>query len=117
MKSWKLKRTVQCKACPWRQSTDPYAIPNGYSVEQHRALATTIATPGDLGGLGRREVHVMACHESHEEYCVGWLHHQLGVGNNLWLRLLMLSCTNAGDLRVSGPQHARFEDTLPEGSP
>jgi hypothetical protein len=111
--SWKLRRTNQCKKCPWKVSTDPHDIPNGYSEELHRGLACTIADP--TTGF-RPTGHAMACHEhpaGHEAHCVGWLMNQLGPGNNIGLRLQMLSCENAGAIRLDGEQHKRFEDTLP----
>lgn len=110
--SWKLKRTKQCAKCPWRKTTDPHQIPNGYCEEKHRALANTIAVPGSLQDSGR----AMACHESpigEEAHCVGWLVNQLGPGNNIPLRLRMMSCENADEIELAGEQHARFEDTLP----
>jgi hypothetical protein len=106
---WRLKRTAQCVKCPWRVAVNPHDIPNGYDVAKHRALSCTIATPGELRSTGR----VMACHESHEAHCVGWLVHQIGPGNNIALRLQMLSCTNGSKIRLRGEQHERFEDTLP----
>lgn len=114
---WKLERTKQCGKCPWRKSTDPNQIPDGYSVEKHEALEKTIASPGDLrqafcGGPKQ----VMACHETEAAHCVGWLHHQLGPGNNIGLRIRMMTCTNARDVEVLGDQHERFEDTLPKGA-
>jgi len=108
-------RNKQCKACPWRVSTDPDRdIPGGYDRELHRGLSETIAEPATLntssGGM-------MACHESNPdggEYpCVGWLWHQLGRGNNLPLRLLALQ-GHFDDIEVDGPQHTCFEDTLPD---
>jgi len=110
--SWKLKRVRQCDKCPWKVSTDPHEIPDGYSEERHRALACTIAEPGSFRGTA----HVMSCHEHSTEdgaYCVGWLSHQLGPGNNLGLRMRMLDCENVGALRLDGEQHQTFEDTLP----
>ena len=62
----------------------------------------------------------MACHESppgRETHCIGWLVHQLGVGNDLALRLKMLDCENVGELQTIGEQHERFEGTLPSGEP
>lgn len=109
---WKLKRVRQCAKCPWKVATNPHDIPNGYSVELHKALAATIAEPGSLVDTGR----MMACHEhaaSEEVHCVGWLMNQLGPGNNIGLRIRMMSCENAHALRVDGPQHETFEDTLP----
>jgi hypothetical protein len=56
----------------------------------------------------------MACHETHEAHCVGWLYNQLGVGNNILLRIKMRGCENISKLKVIGEQHDRFEDTLPK---
>lgn len=110
--SWKLKRVRQCDKCPWKVSTNPYDIPNGYDADLHRGLACTIAEHGSLRGSGSH----MACHEhspGDEAHCVGWLMNQLGPGNNIGLRLKMLSCENIGIVQLDGPQHERFEDTLP----
>lgn len=111
--AWKLKRTKQCAKCPWRKVVDPRDIPNGYSEEKHRALESTIARPGDLSALASNEIRVMACHETHDTHCIGWLVNQLGAGNNIALRLDMLSCENADKIRLVGAQHESFEDTLP----
>lgn len=112
MKPWKLQRTTQCAKCPWKVSTDPHDIPNGYSEDMHRGLEKTIAIPGAINGGGT----AMACHESpvgEETFCIGWLVHQVGPGNNILLRMQMRHCENARDIRTVGPQHATFEDTLP----
>jgi hypothetical protein len=112
---WKLKRVNQCEKCPWRTDVDPRDIPNGYSEDLHRSLERTIAEPGSFLG----NAHVMACHEhaaGNEAHCVGWLVHQLGVGNNIALRLKMMTCENAGAIRTHGEQHSRFEDTLPSAT-
>ena len=114
--TFKLKRLDQCAKCPWKIATDPHDIPDGYSVEKHVALKQTIAEEGHIQFGGSQ--HVMACHEHDSKdgvHCVGWLHHQLGVGNNIGLRIQMLSCENVRHLKVHGEQHQRFEDTLPDG--
>ena len=108
---WKLKRTAQCAKCPWLVATDPHEIPDGYSEEKHAALASTIASPGALN-LGT--LHIMACHETQDAHCVGWLVNQLGPGNNLGLRLRMMTCENSDAIRLRGEQHESFEDTLPK---
>ena len=108
----KLKRTVQCAKCPWRVDVDPTEIPNGYSEDKHCALKDTIAgefRPSDLFGT----LHIMACHETHDAHCIGWLMNQLGPGNNIALRLSMRNCTNVNKVRLIGEQHECFEDTLP----
>lgn len=109
----RLHRTRQCAKCPWRKDVDPNKIPNGYCQKKHAALASTIAKEGDLSFLAGEEMHVMACHESHDAHCVGWLANQLGPGNNIGLRLEMRHCENIGEIKLVGAQHERFEDTLP----
>lgn len=109
MTPWKLKRTHQCKKCPWRVATNPFDIPNGYDPKKHAALEKTIAVPGSLQDTG----HAFACHEMDEAHCVGWLVNQLGPGNNIPLRIRMMSCENSRAIKLRGKQHERFEDTLP----
>jgi len=113
MAKWKLKRTKQCATCPWRLDVDPYDIPDGYTKELHENLSCTIAEQGDLRGSSS----AMACHKSKEGdemHCVGWLINQLGIGNNIGLRMQMMSCENAKDIKVFGEQHQHFLDTIPE---
>jgi hypothetical protein len=109
-------RTQQCKACPWKKGVKPREdIPGGYCEKKHEALRDTIAEPGAITGLGP-SIRMMACHESpvdHEQPCVGWVINQLGPGNNIALRMLARD-GRFRELRVEGPQHDRFEDTLPK---
>jgi hypothetical protein len=105
----------QCETCPWKVTTVPDRdIPNGYRVDMHEALRGTIQT--GLDSLFRSCGTAMACHHSKigEEFaCAGWLHNQLGSGNNIAVRLKVMS----GQLpipEVDGDQHERFEDTLPK---
>lgn len=109
MATFHLRKTQQCKLCPWRVETDPRAIPNGYSVAAHRRLGeTTIAREY------MRPTNNMACHETEDAECIGWLHNQLGTGNNIPLRIRMRDCLNVGDIQLRGEQHATFADTLPK---
>lgn len=105
-----LNKTAQCAKCPWKVDTNPYEIPNGYDPKKHRALSNTCQPY--LTGLGKSELPVMACHETHDAYCVGWLHNQLGEGNNVALRIRMMSY-KPFKLQVDGRQHRTFADTLP----
>lgn len=109
MPTKKLRRTKQCAKCPWKVSTNPHDIPNGYCELKHQKLEKTIArnyleaTPA------------MACHESKpgkEAHCIGWLVNQLGPGNNIMLRLQMREY-DLSKVETVGEQHSRFEDTLP----
>jgi hypothetical protein len=112
-KPWRLGHTKQCDHCPWRKDVDPFDIPNGYSVEKHAALSCTIARPGIDSLLQSGPRHVMACHETHEDHCIGWLMNQVGSGNNIGMRLAVRNCENFKDVELVGEQHERFEDTLP----
>jgi len=105
----------QCAHCPWRKDVDPRTIPNGYCETLHAGLQGTIAKPGVLALGGR--MRLMACHESpvgKEVVCVGYLHNQLGRGNNIPLRLAVINGELPGNYDLVGEQHERFEDTLPE---
>lgn len=105
----------QCAKCPWKVTTDPKQIPNGYSEARHRQLKKTIAEPGRVALSPT--LNVMACHESapgSETICAGWLLHQLGPGNNLALRMQVIyGGLDVSDVELDGEQHERFEDTLP----
>jgi hypothetical protein len=108
--AWRLKRVRQCAKCPWRVDVNPHDIPNGYCEAKHRALSNTIAKPA---ALNFGSLNVMACHETGDAHCVGWLVNQLGPGNNIGLRMQMRDCTNAKAITLRGEQHETFEDTLP----
>lgn len=116
MKEWSLKRTTQCKKCPFKKSVNPITdIPN-YDFEKHQSLQETIAKGGPFNEWSDT-LKVMACHHSYnhkEYYCIGWLWNQLYKGNNIPLRFKMLSCKNIGNIKVTGEQHERFEDTIPD---
>ncbi|MGL6341723.1 MAG: DUF6283 family protein [Waterburya sp.] len=107
--NWSLKYPVQCAKCPWRVEVDPFEIPRGYDPQKHCDLESTIATDLSIP----ETLRIMACHDYHEEPCIGWLHNQL-INNNLRLRLSMLTCDNAMDYKVIGKQHPTFKDTLPK---
>lgn len=108
-----LKRTKQCKKCPWRKDVNPFDIPNGYCVKKHKALSQTIADQSDPTATITNRTTNMACHETHDSHCIGWLSNQLGPGNNIGLRLQMMDCENIEELELVGEQHETFEDTLP----
>lgn len=109
----KLKRVKQCAKCPWKKRVNPHDIPNGYDIEKHKELISTIADPDDAFSTLGNTLRVMACHETADAHCVGWLHNQLGPGNNIGLRLKMRNCENISKLQVVGEQHESFGETLP----
>ena len=111
-----METIMQCKSCPWRVDCEPDKdIPNGYCIELHESLRKTIRSGLDSLTPGV----TMACHYSKpgEEFaCAGWIHNQLGVGNNIGVRLAVAN----GRLpvpEVIGDQHEHFDDTLPKEKP
>lgn len=105
-------RVKQCVTCPWRVDCVPTRdIPN-YRPEMHAALTNTIQS--GLQSLFCKARHVMACHYSRsgEEFpCAGWLSNQIGAGNNIGLRVAVMT----GQMpipEVDGDQHDHFDDTL-----
>jgi len=108
---------LQCAKCPWKTSTDPYDIPNGYCEGKHAALESTIAEPGSFATRDGT-LRMMACHESEpgaEEFCVGWFGNQMGRGGNLGLRLACAHSQIDYHVQTVGEQHDCLEDTLPGG--
>ena len=104
----------QCLHCPWKVTTDPFDIPDGYCPTKHAALQNTIAEPGRFVP---GDLRVMSCHlfpVGAEKPCVGWLHNQLGRGNNLGLRMAVVSGRMDADYELDGEQHETFEATLPD---
>lgn len=116
-KKFKLKRTKQCAKCPWKVSTNPHDIPR-YCPKGHAvAVKKTIADKDSPMESYYKPTPAMACHHSDgndKMYCVGWLHNQIGVGNNIGLRMRMLNCENVRELKTVGKQHETFEETLPK---
>ncbi len=103
---WKLKRTKQCKNCPWREDSNLTEIP-GYDRALHSSLNAAIAAEAII----ENELAVMVCHESTaNDYCVGWLRNQLD-NNNITLRIKMMRCENSREIEVFGKQHPTFEQT------
>lgn len=103
----------QCRSCPWRVDCVPDEDIPRYDRELHDGLRETIAS--GLQSLSTCDArHVMACHYSKpgaEFACAGWLHNQLGVGNNIGVRLAVMG----GHLpvpEIDGEQHETFDDTL-----
>jgi len=108
------KPRLQCSKCPWKTTTDPFEIPGGYDPDKHAKIHCTIAMPGEFN---MEKVRIMSCHEytnAQRMPCVGWLKNQLGPGNNLGLRMLVSRFHIDCNVRAVGPQHEKFEDTLPE---
>ena len=115
MEKFYLKRLIQCSKCPWRKDVDPFNIPNGYTPEKHQALIETIAQKNPIEQLledSEKPLPIMACHETHDAHCIGFIHNQIN-RNNIRLRMHLMFCENAEEIEIVGEQHETFEDTLP----
>lgn len=115
MAKFKLPRVKQCEGCPWKKSVDINTIPNGYDYEAHDKLLA-LTKPNDISNLDKQQA-VMACHHSNDNdnmFCIGYLYNQLGIGNNITLRIKMMSCENVKYIKVEGEQHEQFSDLVPK---
>jgi Family of unknown function (DUF6283) len=107
----------QCAVCPWKTTTNPFDIP-GYDPAKHYTLKETIAQGDAIEQMTNPDpLRQMACHLTTGKRvslpCVGWLHHQLGEGNNIRLRIAVSDGDIDADYELVGDQHSTFEDTLP----
>lgn len=109
--NWRLKQTKQCSTCPWLVDATVANIPN-YQPENHKRLISTIAEQGII----EFDLPAMSCHHAEDgepgRYCIGWLSNQIGPGNNIGMRLKMLSCENSRDIQLAGEQVETFEETF-----
>lgn len=102
----------QCAQCPWLTSVDVRRDVPNYRPDKHQdTLRNTIKS--GAASIGPT-LNIMACHKSRdgaEIPCVGWLHHQLGAGNNIGLRLAAMRDPTLGDYELIGEQLLRGHDT------
>lgn len=107
--SAKLKTVKQCKTCPWRVDVVPSRDVPDYDPGIYDRMRTSLRT--GLESMSEKTRMVMECHNGKRganRACAGWLHHQLGVGNNIGVRLSV----HAGRLpipKVVGEQHEDLE--------
>lgn len=100
-----LKTIKQCKGCPWKVSVDPPRDVPKYAEGIYDRMRAS--TRSGIESLSNRPYAAMACHnqrDGEQRPCAGWLHNQLGVGNNLGVRMRVA----AGKLpvpKVVGEQH------------
>lgn len=101
----------QCKTCPWKKELKCSDIPN-YDRQLHESLSNTIAK--DIGIFRLSEnINLMACHYSKDDNeieCAGWMHNQLGSGNNIPLRIRMLY--DPCQVIIDGEQKESFNETF-----
>ena len=97
----------QCAKCPWKVSTDPYEIPDGYDVKKHRDLEGTIANPGDPTARHRPTANRAA-----QEPRTARIHAENSSRQNSgpdfgnrFVRLLASRCKNPGLSRVGAKQN------------
>lgn len=108
-----VKIIKQCLSCPWRVACEPDKDIPRYDLELAKGLTRTIQS--GIETMFQKVRHVMACHYSKpgdEFVCAGWLHNQIGPGNNLGVRLAVMTGQHPVPV-VDGEQHENYEDTLP----
>lgn len=99
----------QCKTCPWRVAIVPARDVPDYDPGIYDRMRATLRS-GLASILDDKRV-IMECHcggPGEKRPCAGWLHHQLGAGGNLSVRMDVIS----GRLpipKVRGKQHESLD--------
>ncbi len=104
------KTVKQCVACPWRVAVKPSRDVPNYGEGIYDRMRSTLRSGVETIGGGPRIA--MACHnqkDGEQLPCAGWLYNQLGVGNNIGIRLHVMSGRLPAPT-VRGEQH----ETLPD---
>ena len=99
----------QCKTCPWRVEVKPSRDVPNYDPGIYDRMRASLRT--GVESIAEKVRIVMECHNGKrgsDRACAGWLHHQLGVGNNLGVRLAVI-CGRLPAPRVVGEQHEDLE--------
>lgn len=95
----------QCRACPWRVDVKPSRDVPKYGEGIYDRMRSTLRS--GLETLNGKPYIAMACHNQKDGAqlpCAGWLHNQLGVGNNIGVRLRVMAGTLPAPV-VFGAQH------------
>jgi hypothetical protein len=104
-----MKTVKQCKTCPWRVAVTPSRDVPDYDPGIYDRMRSTLRS--GIETLSEKTRVIMECHNGKRgdnRACAGWLHHQLGIGNNLAVRLAV----SVGRLpvpKVVGEQHEDLE--------
>lgn len=100
-----MKEVRQCGSCPWRAAVVPARDVPDYAPGIYARMKASLRT--GIESAGEETRIVMECHNGKRganRACAGWMHHQLGVGNNIGVRLRVM----AGHLpapKIDGAQH------------
>jgi hypothetical protein len=100
-----VKAVRQCKTCPWRVDVVPSRDVPNYDPGIYDRMRASLRT--GIDSIRETTRMVMECHNGKKganRACAGWLHHQIGVGNNLGVRMRVIT----GHLpvpKVVGEQH------------
>lgn len=104
-----MKTVTQCKTCPWRVEVKPSRDVPNYDPGIYARMRETLRE--GVTALTERTRKIMECHNGKRganRPCAGWLHHQIGVGNNLGVRL-SVSMERLPMPKVLGEQHEDLE--------
>ncbi len=102
----------QCKTCPWRVAVKPSRDVPDFDPGIYERMQGTLRE--GLSTLSSKTRTIMECHNGKRganRPCAGWLHHQIGVGNNIGVRMSVM----VGKLpvpEVIGEQHESLEDLV-----
>lgn len=103
------KTAKQCKTCPWRVEVIPSRDVPNYDPGIYGRMRGTMRE--GLESMATAEQLIMECHngKGQDRSCAGWLHHQLGVGGNIRVRIAVMTGRLPAP-KVLGEQHEDLSD-------
>ena len=104
------KFVKQCKTCPWRVDVKPARDVPSFDPGIYDRMKASLRS--GVESMAEKTRIVMECHSGKRGSkipCAGWLHHQLGVGNNFAVRLSVISGRLPAP-KIAGEQHIDLDD-------
>lgn len=104
-----MKMVKQCESCPWRVDVKPSRDVPNFGPGIYDRMQASLRT--GLESMAEKTRLVMECHNGKRganRPCAGWLHHQIGVGNNLGVRLAVMTGRSPVP-KIDGEQHENLE--------
>jgi hypothetical protein len=104
-----VKTVNQCATCPWRVGIKPSRDVPDFDPGIYDRMRSSLRE--GVASMAEKKRIVMECHNGKRganRPCAGWLHHQLGVGNNLGVRLAVIT-ERMPTPKVFGEQHEDLE--------
>jgi len=77
-----IQDNAQCSNCPFKKTSSTASIPD-YNLQDHENSRDITLEEGEEFDLRKinEPFRTMACHGRNKKACIGWINHQMEVGN------------------------------------